>query len=214
MTLRLAAVAVLFSSAVGCGGTNETQAPATTAPKAAATATAPSANGGQVTGKLAPALAPPSTFVTLEPKSGDVPIKSDPAVIDQVTLMFLPAFLVAQAGQRVEFRNSEDVLHNIRVTESSEQRPVFNVATPPFGKYEYTFEKPGVYTVGCDIHQTMRADILVTATPYTGTTGDNGSFTIPNVRPGAYHLKIYAGGEPIVREIEVRTGNTDLGLVQ
>jgi plastocyanin len=159
-------------------------------------------------------LAPPSTFITLEPKEGEVPVKSEPAVMDQVTLMFLPAFLVAQAGQRVEFRNGEDVLHNIRVTEASEQKPVFNVATPPFGKYEYTFEKPGVYTVGCDIHQTMRADILVTATPYTASAGGDGSFTIADVQPGTYDLKIYAGGEPIVRVIEVKSRKTDLGVIQ
>ncbi len=38
---------------------------------------------------------------------------------------------------------------------------------PPYGKYEYKFERPGMYIVGCDIHSTMRADILITATPYT-----------------------------------------------
>ncbi len=28
----------------------------------------------------------------------------------------------------MQFRNSEDVLHNVRVTEMSSQKPVFNVA--------------------------------------------------------------------------------------
>jgi plastocyanin len=214
MTLRVAAVAALFLAAVGCGGNTDTPAPAATDSRTAASgATAPS-SGVEVIGKLAPSLAPPSTFIALESQDGEVPIKSEPAVMDQVTLMFLPAFLVAQAGQRVEFRNSEDVLHNIRVTEASEQKPVFNVATPPFGKYAYTFEKPGVYTVGCDIHQTMRADILVTATPYTATAGDDGSFAIANVRPGKYELKVYAGGDPVVRTIDVTSGKTDLGVIQ
>jgi hypothetical protein len=60
----------------------------------------------------------------------------------------------------------------------------------------------------------MRADILVTATPYTTTTSENGSFTIPDVRPGRYKLKAFAGGEPIVRTIEVKSGQTDMGTIQ
>jgi plastocyanin len=215
MTWHLAAVAALILAASGCGGTN--QPPATTTDQKAETASAqPAAAGGaNVTGRLSPNLAPPSTFITLELEGeGELPIKSEPAVMDQVSQVFLPAFVVAQAGQKMEFRNSDDVLHNIRVTESAGSTPIFNVATPPFGKYEYTFERPGVYTVGCDIHPTMRADILVTATPYTATTSESGGFSIADVRPGQYKLKVFAGGEPIVRPIEVKSEKTDLGVVQ
>jgi hypothetical protein len=59
--------------------------------------------------------------------------------MDQAGNEFLPGFLLAQAGQSVQFRNSEDVLHNVRVTEISSQKPVFNVATVAFGKYEHKF---------------------------------------------------------------------------
>jgi len=133
--------------------------------------------------------------------------------MDQAGYEFLPAFLIAQAGQTVQFRNSEDVLHNVRVAESSTLQPVFNVATIAFGKYEHKFE-PGYYTVTCDIHQTMRASILVTKTPYTATTGNDGSFKIANVQPGAYKLTVYAGGDPVVRTIDVKAGKTDLGVIQ
>ena len=60
--------------------------------------------------------------------------------MDQAGYEFLPGFLLAQAGQSVQFRNSEDVLHNVRVTEISSQKPVFNVATVAFGKYEHKFD--------------------------------------------------------------------------
>ncbi len=53
--------------------------------------------------------------------------------MDQAGYEFLPGFLIAQAGQNVQFRNSEDVLHNVRVTETTTQQPVFNVATLAFG---------------------------------------------------------------------------------
>ena len=134
--------------------------------------------------------------------------------MDQSGYAFLPGFLLAQAGQVVQFRNSEDVLHNVRVTEASQQKSVFNVATVAFGMYEHKFEEPGFYTVTCDIHPTMRASILVTATPYTATTGADGSFTIDDVKPGAYNLTIYAGSAPLVRPIEVKNGKTELGVIQ
>ena len=71
-----------------------------------------------------------------------------------------------------------------------------------------------MYIVGCDIHSTMRADILITATPYVTTSNQDGSFTIANVRPGAYQLTVYGGGDPIVRTVEVKSGRTDLGVIK
>jgi len=144
----------------------------------------------------------------------EVPVSAKTALMDQAGAEFIPSLLLAQRGQNVQFRNSEDVLHNIRVTEASEQKPLFNVATPPFGKFEYRFERPGLYNVGCDIHTTMRADILVTTTPYTATTGADGRFVIADVQLGQYNLIIYAGAAPVARSIEVKSGRTDLGVIQ
>jgi hypothetical protein len=73
---------------------------------------------------------------------------------------------------------------------------------------------PGYHNVTCDIHTTMRASILVTASPYTATTAEDGSVSMNNVRPGRYNLTIYTGAAPVVRPIEVKDGTTDLGLMQ
>jgi plastocyanin len=214
MTLRFTAAAVLLLLAFGCGGGDT---PAATGAKAGAATNADPAspNGGaHVTGRLAPSLAPPSAVIVLEPQgTSELPIKAEPAIMDQAGYEFLPGFLLAQAGQTVQFRNSEDVLHNVRVTEISSQKPVFNVATVAFGKYEHTFD-PGYYSVTCDIHTTMRASILVTASPYAATTAEDGSFSVSNVRPGHYNLTVYADPTPVVRSIEVKNGGTDLGLMQ
>jgi plastocyanin len=202
---------IYLLAALSCGSKPESTSPATGA------APPEPANGGmgvEVTGKLAPSVAPPSSLLVLDPKGGfDLPVKAEPAIMDQSGYMFLPGFLIAQAGQKVQFRNSEDVLHNVRVTEASQQKSVFNIATAAFGSYDHTFE-PGYYTVTCDIHPTMRASILVTSTPYTATTGTDGGFAIQNVKPGAYDLTVYAGAEPVIRTIEVKAGKTDLGVIQ
>ena len=122
MTWRVAACAALFLAAIGCSSQNQSSSATPSDGSAGMTPAATASPGGgvEVSGKLSPGLAPGSTFITLELRgNGEVPVKSSPAVMDQVSQTFLPAFLVAQAGQRVEFRNSDDVLHNIRVTESS-----------------------------------------------------------------------------------------------
>jgi plastocyanin len=207
MTWRLAAVAALLFVTTACGGETNN------ADLKVGTTTATGQNS-TVTGKLAPSLAPPSALIVLEPRgAADLPVKAEPAIMDQSGYEFLPGFLIAQAGQQVQFRNSEDVLHNVRVTEISTQKPVFNVATLAFGQYEHKFD-PGYYNVTCDIHTTMRASILVTASPYTTTTAEDGSFSINNVKAGQYNLTIYAGPEPVVRSVEVKSAPTDLGVIQ
>ena len=208
---RILSASALLCAALGCGGTSDASRAAAADARQAGSSTGA---GVEVVGKLAQSIAPPSSLMLLEPVSAvELPVKAEPAVIDQAGYEFLPGFLVAQAGQTVQFRNSEDVLHNVRVTETAAQKTVFNIATAPFGKYEHTFE-PGYYAVTCDIHTAMRSSILVTRTPYTATTGSDGSFAIENVRPGPYKLTVYAGAEPVVRSIEVKSGRTDLGVLQ
>jgi hypothetical protein len=124
MTLRFTAAAVLLLVALGYGG----DAPATADVKVGNTnatmTNAGMSDGATVTGKLASSLAPPSTLIVLEPQgAAELPIKAAPAIMDQAGYEFLPGFLLAQAGQSAQFRNSEDVLHNVRVTEISSQKP-------------------------------------------------------------------------------------------
>jgi len=210
MTVRFAAIAAFVLASLGCGSSNAT----TPAADTIRTPGPASGEGGELAGKLASSLAPPSSVIVLEPQDGaELPVKAEAAIMDQAGYAFLPEFLIAQAGQPVQFRNSEDVLHNVRVTEVSSQKPVFNVATLAFGKYEQKLE-PGFYSVACDIHSTMHASILVTASPYAASTGEDGGFLMSRVRPGKYNLTIYTGNAPIVRPVEVKSGRTDLGVIQ
>jgi plastocyanin len=157
--------------------------------------------------------AAPGSIVTLEPKTPrEFPTPTDPRVIDQFGMQFIPSVVVVQVGQAVEFRSSEDVLHNVRVDEPETRTPVFNVATPPFETYKHVFEKPGYYNVACDVHPAMRANILVTTTPFSAVTDAKGAFTIPDVEPGQYIARIYAEGTPLEQTLEVTAPKTVLAL--
>jgi plastocyanin len=157
--------------------------------------------------------AAPGTIVTLEPKTArEFAAPAEARVMDQFGQQFLPAMLVTQVGQRVEFRSSEDVLHNVRVDEAVSRAPIFNVATPPFEAYTHVFDTPGYYNVSCDVHPSMRANIYVGASPYTAVADAAGAFTIPGVDPGEYVARAFAGAAPVDRPIVIAAPRTELNF--
>lgn len=209
MTARCVSLALVLGAvslvAPGCGTAS---APAES--PASGAQTAPGAPG-LVTGNVAGSG--PGAIVVLTPADGHhIPPPSTPAVLDQSGYEFFPRLLVAQAGQTVVFHNSEDVLHNVRVTEVATDTSVFNVATVAFGSYDHKFDRAGFYSVTCDIHTTMRADIFIAPTPYTARTEEDGRFTIQGVPPGEYIMTFYAGGMPVTKDVEVKSGGTELNL--
>lgn len=151
--------------------------------------------------------APAGSVVVLEPlQPHEFPPATAPQTMDQAAMTFFPALLLARVGQRVEFRNSEDALHNVRVDERATGTPVFNVATPPYETYTHVFERPGYYDVSCDVHVAMRATILVTSTPYAALVGKDQTFTFPDVEPGSYTITMSGGGRELDQIVEVQPG--------
>src|SRR5206468_1446569 len=146
-------------------------------PPAAAPATSAAApQTGTVTGK-----APANAIVVLEPATPkELPMGETP-VMDQVSLTFTPEMLFVRTGQPVEFRNSDDTLHNVHVGNSDTKEPSFNVAIPTGERYAYTFATDGFYHVGCDIHPAMSAEIFAASTPFVTRTPSDGSFSFADV---------------------------------
>ena len=158
--------------------------------------------------------APAGAFVRLEPAfAHDFPPPVGEGFIDQTGQMFAPDAVVARAGQTIQFRSSEDILHNVRVIRSDDRAPIFNVATPPWGSYSHTFDETGTYDVTCDIHTAMRATILVTATPYAAIADENGSFTFADVVPGRYKLIGFSGQNEVGQFVEISGDNVELKVI-
>lgn len=132
--------------------------------------------------------------------------------MDQVAQTFIPGVLVVRTRQPAEFRNSDDVLHNVRVREDATKGGTFNVAIPTGEEYLHTFARDGFYDVGCDIHPGMAATIYSSTSPYVALTDRGGQFEIHGVPPGPYTAVIYAGAEKIERAVDVVAGETELTL--
>jgi plastocyanin len=183
--------AVLLTSA--CGRAAETPAPAVVAP----------VTSSEVTGTV-----PANAIVSLLPVAGDAPMPEGPAVMDQYSKQFVPNSLYVRVGQKVEFRNSEDMPHNVIVSRRGSGAQVFNVGTEPHEKYVHAFDRVGQYDVICDIHPGMQATVVATQSPSATIAGDDGSFTLPNVALGSYKLSLTFEGRTVEQPLEVTAART------
>ena len=206
--LTALAAAALALVASGCSTEPATSAP----PRERAPVEAGA--GWPVTGKAPPETGGFPSVVILEPQTpGDFPVPTEPVLMDQFGRTFFPSLLLVREGQPVHFRNSEDELHNVHVVDTKTGSTVLNVGMPIFGgSYYHTFEQAGTYDVSCNVHQEMAATILVTSTPYAVVADHDGSFSLPDVPPGAYNLTMRHGTRRIERVVEVWGPRTELIL--
>ena len=172
----------------------------------------------------APSAAPPAAPVTSSVVSGTVPrnaivalvpaeplpAPAGPAVMDQYAKQFVPNVLYVRVGQPVEFRNSEDMPHNVAVVRRGSGATVFNVGTEPQQKYVHTFDRIGQFDVTCDIHPGMQATVIATPSPLATIADDTGRFTIADVKPGSYKLSLTYEGRTVEQPLEVAGPRTDV----
>ncbi|HLK69801.1 MAG TPA: hypothetical protein VKU19_40505 [Bryobacteraceae bacterium] len=102
---------------------------------------------------------------------------------------FQPHVLAVPVGSTVEFPNRDPIYHSAFSTFSGQpfDTGLYKPGTSP----REVFKAPGIVRVFCNIHPTMSAIIAVLPTPWYVLTGPTGKFTIPDVPPGEYHLRIF-----------------------
>lgn len=192
-------VLLLALTAPACGGNAEVPASGSAAAQPATTTAA-------VTG-----TALRGAVVTLSAVGeGAYPLPPGPAVMDQISKQFVPEVLIVRAGQPVEFRNSEEMEHNVIVVKTPTGRGIFNESPSPFEKYVHTFDEPGVYAVSCDIHPGMRATVVVTMTPHAVLADQSGAFQFSDIQPGRYTLTVMSDTGTVERTIEVAAPRTEV----
>ena len=152
-------------------------------------------------------------LVVLDPQTPlELPSQTVKPVMDQISLTFTPGLLFVRTGQPVEFRNSDETLHNINVRDDATKEQAFNIAIPTAATYHYTFERDGLYDVACDIHQGMAAVIVSSATPYTAIADADGHFLFEDVAAGPYTVTAYAAGQRLARSVDVAGARTEVNI--
>ena len=125
------------------------------------------------------------------------------AEIKQEGLQFHPRAVAIQRGMKVSFPNSDKDYHNV-FSYSKPKR--FDLGRYPEGETrEVTFEQPGIVKVYCEIHEHMRATILVIDHSKYTTAREDGTFALTGVPPGRYTLVAWHDRfEPVRHPVEVK----------
>ena len=149
--------------------------------------------------------------VTVRPTNGAArPAPPVQTIMDQVDRAFVPDLLVVPAGSTVAFPNSDSVSHQIYSFSPAKrfQLPLYRGKPYP----PVLFDQAGVVTLGCNIHDSMLAYVVVTDAPFFGRTNTIGSWTA-DVPEGGYQVKIWhpriRDDDPRVLQGEITVGGTD-----
>jgi hypothetical protein len=115
---------------------------------------------------------------------------ADSVLLDQKGCEYVPYVVGLQTKQKLMVRNSDPVLHNVHPTPTvagNKEANKAQLAGAP--DLAFAFDNPEIFVrFKCDVHPWMFSYVGVMDHPYHGVTGKDGSFKIPNVPPGKYHL--------------------------
>jgi len=116
------------------------------------------------------------------------------ATMDQVDLKFSPPLLVIPAGSSVNFPNSDKVRHQVYSFSEARRFSLPLYSGTPYPPVE--FEQSGIVTLGCNIHDQMRAYLYVVEAQYFGRSNAEGAWR-EDVQPGEYLVQVWY---PLARE--------------
>lgn len=102
---------------------------------------------------------------------------------------FAPSAIVIQTGTVVRFPNADPFFHNVY---SYARNARFDLGRYPEGESrQVVFGEAGIARVFCEIHEFMRAVIVVTDHPFHAVVAEDGTFRIDGVPPGEHTLIVY-----------------------
>jgi len=151
---------------------------------------------------------PPLAVVYLDgafPRPASPPTKE----VAQKDLTFVPALLPIRVGTKVEFPNLDDTYHNIFSYSPAKRFDLGRYRAEERPIPVQVFDKPGLVTLRCDIHEHMRGLILVLNSPYFVMTDTDGHFRLSGLPAGHYTLKAWIDSRTTrEKPVELKAGQT------
>jgi len=142
--------------------------------------------------------------VTLTPAAGGRARPAQQVKVEQIDQEFVPAVMILPVGSRVRFPNKDDVAHHVY---SFSEAKTFDIPLYT-GESPTTIEldRPGLVTLGCNIHDWMVAHLFVTEAPYFGLTGRDGELHLKGLPAGDARLLVWhprLRGNPVEQSIRI-----------
>ena len=128
--------------------------------------------------------------------SGIAPIKPKREVsVEQINKEFVPLVSVVQTGTLVNFPNRDKVRHHVYSFSPAKTFEIKLYSGVP-GK-PIQFDKPGEVVLGCNIHDTMIAYLLVVDTPIFAKTDKRGTAILESLSAGEYGVRVWYPGTAV-----------------
>ena len=126
-------------------------------------------------------------------------------VINQKDMQFVPYVLIVPVGSTIEFGNLDPFRHHVYSFSAAKK---FELKL--FGQGEkrpVRFDKPGLVSIGCNIHDSMQAFIQVVDTPFARKTDRTGRVVLRGLpaqvrRLRVYHPRLRAPGNEMVVNVD------------
>jgi len=151
---------------------------------------------------------PPLAVVYLDgafPQPTSLPMKQ----VTQKDLTFIPSLLPVRVGTKVEFPNLDDTYHSIFSYSPAKRFDLGRYRPEERPIPTQVFDKPGLVTLRCDIHEHMRGLILVLNTPHFVITDTDGHFRLGELPAGHYTLKAWIDSRTTrEKPVELKSGQT------
>lgn len=109
--------------------------------------------------------------------------------IAQEDTAFAPGAIVVPVGTEVSFPNRDGFFHNVFSFSPTKR---FDLGRYGRGEAKtVVFDRPGAVKVYCEVHQYMRAGVVVVENPHHAVVDADGRFTLRNVPAGRHRLVVW-----------------------
>jgi plastocyanin len=128
-------------------------------------------------------------WIEKPPATGAAEALPSTIAMDQKECTFLPRVVIVPAGGKIDFLNSDRLLHNLHATPTA--NPPFNRTQPKGRTITISFSHPEIIRVTCDLHSWMRGWVVVADHPFYALTDGAGAFELRGLPSGRYTLKVW-----------------------
>jgi plastocyanin len=109
--------------------------------------------------------------------------------IAQENLTFVPFVSAIVAGSSIEFPNRDKTRHHVYSFSEAKSFEIQLYANKPDAPV--LFDKAGIVSIGCNIHDYMQAYVYVGSSPLLGVSNDQGEITFSHLNHDTYQLKLW-----------------------
>lgn len=114
------------------------------------------------------------------------PAKPATAIVDQIKRQFVPLVSVVQSGTAITFPNKDNFEHDVYSFSPAKKFELHLYHGVPASPV--VFDKPGLVVMGCNIHDSMIAYVMVVDTPWFAKTDADGHASIDNLPADNYKI--------------------------